>query len=139
MKKFTATSILALTLLLGVSSSAFAATYSDVEPNNTVATASHFAAADGNQITGDLNGSDPQDYYTFTAQKTQKMRFQISYSKAGGQFLRLKVGTSVTSETIDYVDVNLVAGTTYTIRIDPFVTNTSVGSSYNVYTYALTN
>lgn len=147
MKKFTATSLLALTLLLGVSSSAFAATYPDNEPNDTAATANPFYVAHGNQINGILgntyNGKqDGQDYYTFTTSSVpQKVRFQIAYSKAGGQYYKLRLNAAnATTQTKDYFDVNLAANTTYTFRVEAYVINfDETDRTYSVYTYVLPN
>ncbi|MFP3393375.1 hypothetical protein [Brevibacillus sp. SIMBA_040] len=119
MKKF-ASGLLALTLVLGISTSAFAAVYQEYEPNNSWADANSFYPAHGNQLNGklDRDNGDSQDRFTFTATQNQKIRFQLTYSKAGGQqfFLKFKNGASTTA-TKDYVDIDVVAGKEYAFEV----------------------
>lgn len=145
MKKFATTGLLALTLVLSTSASAFAAVYPDNEPNNRRDDANIFHVADGNQINGklDRHNGDSQDYFKFTPTVNQKVRFQIAYSKANGQEFTLVLNgnyTYSTTRTKDYFDVDLVAGREYNIRVEgqsyDFDNN---NFNYSVYTYVLPN
>ena len=145
MKKL-ASGLLALTLVLGISTSAFAAVYPDNEPNNSYKTANPFYPAHGNQINGTLgskiNGvTDSQDYFTFTATANQKLRFQLAYSKAGGQDFRLEfLNGDATTPTKDYIDVDVVAGKTYYFSVAVFTYNYDYNNgNYSVYSYVLPN
>lgn len=145
MKKFATTGLLALTLVLSTSASAFAAVYPDNEPNNTRDTANVFHVADGNQINGklDRNNGDQQDYFKFTPAVNQKVRFQIAYSKANSQEFTLVLNSNysyATTRTKDYFDVDLVAGKEYNIRVEGVSYDLDNNNfNYSVYTYVLPN
>ncbi|AWX58406.1 hypothetical protein AB432_026680 [Brevibacillus brevis] len=142
MKKFATTGLLALTLVLSTSASAFAAVYHDNEPNNNRDSANIFHVADGNQINGklDRNNGDQQDYYKFTPTVDQKVRFQLAYSKAPKQEFKLILGSNETTLTKDYFDVNLVAGREYIFKVEGHSYNYDYNNfNYSVYTYVLPN
>ncbi|TKI58733.1 hypothetical protein E8L90_26900 [Brevibacillus antibioticus] len=143
MKKFAATGLLALTLVLVTSASAFAAVYPDNEPNNSRDTANTFHVADGNQINGNLDrhNGDHQDYFKFTPATNQKVRFQIAYSKANKQEFKLVLlGKDETTLNKDYFDVQLEAGREYTLRVEGHSYDLDNNNfNYSVYTYVLPN
>ncbi|WP_409175900.1 hypothetical protein [Brevibacillus fortis] len=144
MKKFATTGLLALTLVLSTSASAFAAVYPDNEPNNTKDTANVFHVADGNQINGKLNrNGDPQDYFKFTPAVNQKVRFQIAYSKANKQEFTLVLNRNykyATTREKDYFDVDLVAGKEYNLLVEGVSYDLDNNNfNYSVYTYVLPN
>ncbi|RAT98456.1 hypothetical protein [Brevibacillus sp. Leaf182] len=142
MKKFATTGLLALTLVLSTSASAFAAVYPDNEPNNRRDDANIFHVADGNQINGklDRDNGDQQDYFKFTPTVDQKVRFQIAYSKANKQEFKLILGSNETTLTKDYFDVNLVAGREYTFKVEGHSYDLDNNNfNYSVYTYVLPN
>lgn len=142
MKKF-ASGLIALTLVLGISTSAFAAVYPDNEPNNSKATANPFYPAHGNQINGSLHPvTDGHDYFAFTAAETKKVRFQLAYSKAGRQEFQLVfVNNGTTTPTKDYIDVNLEAGKNYWFRVEAISFNLDSPTNYNysLYSYEIPN
>ncbi|MGZ0051434.1 hypothetical protein [Brevibacillus gelatini] len=145
MKKL-ASSLVALILALGFSTSAFAAVYQEYEPNDKWEDANSFYAAHGNQINGkaDYYNSDRQDRFTFVATQNQKIRLQLAYSKAGGQVFTLKVRaggkTYTTTPTKDYVDFDIEAGKEYRFEVYGEVFNLDYNNfNYSVYCYVLPN
>lgn len=148
MKKITS-SLIALTLVLGASASAFAsgvstmAIYNEYEPNNSRSEANSFFVAHGNQITGSLgsktNGTiDHQDIFTFTATANQKVRFQIAKSSAQDFRLTIDGTTLETTPSKNYVDIDLVAGKQYYFRVEAYAVNyDNPDLTYSVYTYVL--
>ncbi|WP_432775674.1 hypothetical protein AAFJ72_21495 [Brevibacillus gelatini] len=141
MKKL-ASGLVALTLALSFSTSAFAAVYQEYEPNNNWKSANSFYAAHGNQINGklDRDNNDSQDKFTFIATKTQKIRLQLTYSKAGGQLFTLDCNGETTTKTKDYIDIDVEAGKQYWFEVYREVSSSeNKNYNYSVYCYELTN
>lgn len=116
--------LLSLSILLGIPSTSFAATYNEYEPNNYHYQANPFVI--GNEIEGSLPNSihDYKDYFKFTPDETATYKFSIAY--ATGQRVKLKLANSNASVTYglagsgfgtDSFTYTLTAGTTYILQV----------------------
>jgi hypothetical protein len=126
--------LLALTLSLGVASSAFAAS-SELEPNNSFETANSITV--NSIITGNTGPDNSEDYFVFVATKTGKVNAELTVANDKGVTLigafksdRTLIGSSSQGTPFQF---DVVAGNTYYIKVLPLF------GSGTAYTLSVTN
>ncbi|MBY0085314.1 hypothetical protein HP567_008730 [Brevibacillus sp. M2.1A] len=124
--------LLALTLVFAVSSSAFAAS-TESEPNDTFETADFLTI--NSTISGQTNGSD-EDFFVFVANKTGKVRTSLIDNNSKGVSIYGVFESDKTTMIGDSgsgvpLDINVVAGKTYYIKVMGIIGTSSYNLSVN--------